>query len=152
MLSSDLLMYLALVCFCFEAGHKLTRRQEREKQRVKQYSHARYIATRDAKNSGKSEATHFSMVEFHGCLLVLNVLAFSFSCILILCVCFVCSCLCIFSPRTTLSIVHKWLAGLQQPSSARLTKTELHRPKPGYNEGIIGSFTQSDCGHARLCV
>ena len=47
-------------------------------------------------------------------------------------VCVLFALFCVFSPRPKLSIVDKWLAGLQQPSSARITETELHRPKPGY--------------------
>ena len=39
-------------------------------------SWANYQARREAILRGKSEATHFGIVEFYGCFLVLNVLAF----------------------------------------------------------------------------
>ena len=61
-------MHLALVCFCFEA--------KRDGQRNLDYCVAYKRARKDALHSGHREATHFSMVEFYGCFLVLNVLAF----------------------------------------------------------------------------
>ena len=61
-------MHLALVCFCFEAG--------RDRQKKRMYDLAYCKAEKDARNRGHNEATHFSLVEFYGCFLVLNVLAF----------------------------------------------------------------------------
>ena len=65
---SDLLMHPALVCFCCEA--------DRRRQIKKGYEAAYYKARTDALHGGQSEATHSNIVEFYGCFLVLNVLAF----------------------------------------------------------------------------
>ena len=70
-------MHLALVCFCFEAKREWQKNKKEKKERSKNldYSVAYFRARRDALHSGHNEATHFSM-EFYGCFLVLNVLAF----------------------------------------------------------------------------
>ena len=82
-------MHLALVCFCFEADARqvfanpfVERSHEANKSYTVNtalslaYQTAHRKARREAIQRGESEATHFGIVEFYGCFLFLNVLAF----------------------------------------------------------------------------